>query len=413
LYAASLPLASIHLLDVLRRDRWQVILIFPLMLSYWVIGGFFAFATAMPLVVLGLALAVRWLLTPSWRSGVRLCLVLCVLDLWHALAFAQLLLDFGVLWLVFRAASLRGRLRALIPLVPSLALSAAWMWTTILSRAPGSRAPKWLPFFSSAAHVLEFVGPTRLEGIASLLLLSVVILAGLLFGSRRLAPSPFRVSNPFALLALLAVVSYLALPRDCFGVEGISNRQPWIAALLLVFAARLPSRAIVRGSLLALVGVVGAVMLVYECRRFIAFDRESAGASRLIDRLRPGDTLFAPTRGAAAAFPGKPLIGLDLYASIRHGGLPNQSFAGYDCNLVRYVDKNPMPGLRAPWLGNSALSRFDYVLVRSADIAAAARPDILEPVAREDEWVLYGVCGSRSRPGCAARSQSDTGAFER
>ena len=45
---------------VLGRDRWCVLLVFPLIFSYWCIGGFFAFATSMPIVVLGLALSVRW-----------------------------------------------------------------------------------------------------------------------------------------------------------------------------------------------------------------------------------------------------------------------------------------------------------------------------------------------------------------
>jgi hypothetical protein len=403
LYAVGLPLASMHLLDVLGRDRWQVLLVLPLLLSYWVIGGFFAFATAMPFLVLGLALSVRWLLAPSWRGGVLLSGVLCILDLWHALAFAQLVLDFGVLWLVFPAGLSRDRFRALIPLVPSLTLFVAWMWTTIVTRAPGSIPPKWLSFPDAAPHFVDFIGPSVSEGAAAVLLIAVVIVAGRFFGSHRPSPGRLRVSDPFALLALLAAASFLLLPRDCFGVEGISNRQPWIAALFLAFSARLPSRRGLRESLLVVAAGLGTVILVANCRRFVAFARESAGASRLIDRLGEGDTLFAPTRGTAASFPGKPLIGLDLYASIRHGGLPNQSFAGYSCNLVRYIDKNPMPGLHGRWIGDPALTRFDYVLVRSTDSAAAERPDVLVPVGTDDGWLLYGVCGSRSRPkGCAA-----------
>jgi hypothetical protein len=102
LYAVGLPAASLLLLRVLGRDHWAVLLVFPLVISYWVIGGFFAFATAAPLLVVGLAVGVRWLMAPSWRSGVALAAIACALHLWHSLAFAQLVLDFGMLWLLHR-----------------------------------------------------------------------------------------------------------------------------------------------------------------------------------------------------------------------------------------------------------------------------------------------------------------------
>jgi hypothetical protein len=109
-------------------------------------------------------------------------------------------------------------------------------------------------------------------------------------------------------------------------------------------------------------------------------------------------TLLAPIGpGSTVAFPGRPLVAVDLYASIRHGTLPNSSFAGYDTNVIRYVDdRNPMPGLRGRWLGDPRLRRFDYVLLRDAH----ERLPGLELVSRDGEWELYAVCGSRKRPRC-------------
>src|SRR6185369_3911515 len=104
----------------LGRSPWAVLLVFPLVISYWVVGGFFAFATAAPLLVLGLACTVRWLEEQTFARGAALAAVACALHLWHSLAFAQLLLDVGVLWMLFRFDDVRARLRALWPLVPPL-----------------------------------------------------------------------------------------------------------------------------------------------------------------------------------------------------------------------------------------------------------------------------------------------------
>jgi hypothetical protein len=173
--------------------------------------------------------------------------------------------------------------------------------------------------------------------------------------------------------------------------------------LLFVFAWSLPARPPGRTALLVLVGGAGALALAHLCFRFAAFDRETAGASRLIDRLGPHDTLLAPIgAGSTASFPGKPLVALDLYASVRHGGLPNTSFAGYGYLYVRYVNgKNPMPGLTGKWIDSPALRRFDYVLLRESTAAAAStRRRGLRPVAKDGAWSLFAVCGSKALPVC-------------
>ena len=294
-------------------------------------------------------------------------------------------------------------------MLPALALFAAWMLATVHGRAPGTRPPLWPPFLDNAGRFFEYIGPIVPGATGAAFLLALLLAAGglarLSRGTPRASPTPgpFRVHNPFAVLALLAALSFLCFPIVCFGVEGINNRQPWLAALLFVFGWSLPARPAPRAALLALVGAAGALALAHLGARFAAFDRETAGASRLIDRLGPGDTLLAPIGpGSTASFPGKPLVALELYATLRHGGLPNASFAGYDIMLIRYVnDRNPMPGLGAGWLTDPALRRFDYVLLREAGAAsAAARPRVLRQVARDGEWVLFGVCGSKATPRC-------------
>ncbi len=405
LYAVGLPLSALYLLSVLRRDPWCVLLVFPLVISYWVIGGFFAFATGMPLLLLGLAAAVRWLEAPTRGRGAWLAAILAASFLWHALIFAQLALDFGLLWCLHRAESGRARARALAPILPAALLFAAWVMASIQGHGPGRKPPLWPPLLDNAARFFAYLGPLpQAAGAAFLVLLVLAVGAATEAAPQPDARPAFRVKTPFTWLSIAAVLGYALLPSACFGVEGINNRQPYIAALLFVFGWSLPRRRGARALLLGAVGCASAIGLAHLAGRFAAFDRETAGASRLLDRVAPGQTLFASLdRASTSSFPEKPLVALDLYASIRGGGLPNASFAGYDINLVRYVnDRNPMPGLSpGAWQGSAGLKRFDYVLVRAPVSAAVERDRSLRLVATEEGFALFSVCGGGSQPRCA------------
>jgi hypothetical protein len=401
LYAVALPASSLYLLRVLGRDRWGVLLVYPFVISYWVIGGFFAFATGAPLLVVGLAFGVRWFEAPTWKRGTAVALVACALHLWHALLFAQLMFDLSCLWALFRFDDLRARVRALAPLVSPLLLFVAWMLATVHGRPPGRRTAVWPNFLDNAGRFFEYIGPIVPGAAGAVALVALLLAAGALSRRTPAVTGSFRVRNPFGWLALLAALSFLCFPMTCFGVEGIANRQPWLAALLLVFAWNPPMRATARAVLLSILSGAGALMLGRMCSRFTDFDRETSGASRLIDRLGPHETLLAPIgSGSTASFPGKPLIALELYASVRHGGLPNQSFAGYDIMLIRYVKDNPMPGLGPGWIDNPALQQFDYVLLRESAATAGARKDVLRLVAKDGPWSLFAVCGSQAMLVC-------------
>lgn len=405
LYAVGLPVASLHLLGVLRRDPWCVLLVFPLVISYWVIGGFFAFATGMPLLLLGLAVSVRWLEAPTRGRGAALAAIVAAAFLWHALIFAQLALDFGLLWCLHRAESGRARARALAPLVPAMAIFAAWVMASIQGHGPGRKPPTWPPFLDNATHFFAYVGPLP-QAVGAVFLLALLLAVGAAAEPAALpdASLAFRVKRPFTWLAIAAALGYALLPSTCFGVEGINNRQPYLAALLFVFGWSLPARRAPRALLLGAVACASVLGLAHLAGRFAAFDRETAGASRLLDRVARGEALLAPiTRVATISFPEKPLVALDLYAAIRSGGLPNASFAGYDINLVRYVgDRNPMPGLSPNgWQGRAGLLRFDYVLLRAPLGPVIERDPALRLVAKDGDFALFSVCGGGAQPACA------------
>ncbi len=387
LYAIGLPASAAHLLGALGHDRRGALLVFPIAISAWVLGGFFAFATAAPLVLFGLALAVRWLEAPTARRGAGLAAVFVALHLWHALALAQLALDLVLLCLL-RRGGLARKARALAPMLPAAALFVAWCRAAILVREGSGGPVSWPAFGPNALSFLDHVVPDVPAARIVTLVLAPFVIAGAVVGLRRSRAAAFGVESPLAVLGFVAAACFLAFPADGLGVQGLGNRQPWFAALFLALGARLPG-ARLRAGVLALASAAAVVTLGDLTRRFTAFDVETRGASRLIDRLRDRETLLAPMRGGAStSIPGKPLTALELYASIRHGGLPSSSFAGYPINLVHYVDANPMPGLAVDWLESPELKRYDYVLLRGGKEISDAR---LRPTATDGAWTLYAV----------------------
>jgi hypothetical protein len=401
-YVLGLPLASLRLLRVLDKDPALVLLVFPLVYSYWFNGGFFAYCTGMPLLVLGISEGIRWLAEPSVRRGLTLTGLLIAVFLWHALVFAELVQGLLVLWLCARTTGVTHRLRLAMPIVPALGLFFAWAAASVVQRPSGPAAANFAfrgPLVN-AAEFLQNIGMLVPESTAHVALFGLLLLVFFRFDtSLSRTKELFRVGNPFAIMALVTALLSLFLPARCYGVEGINHRKCWVAALYLVFALQPVTPKSMRALAMAVVVLFDAVLLNHFLERFQRFDVESIGASRLIDRMKRGDTVLVPIDGVTKSFPVKPLIHVNIYATVRHGGLPNKSFAGYDMLFIRYVGgKNPMPGLNADWARRPELTQFDWVLLYGA--AAKVPPGRLSLVARDGEWALFSVCGSRKGPAC-------------
>ena len=211
----------------------------------------------------------------------------------------------------------------------------------------------------------------------------------------------WRIENPFLVLAGVYLAAFFLLPVDGLGVEVLAPRFSIHAATALIFAWNLPAPAAARLAVVSAVAAFGAWCLGDLAARFRVFDAETRGASALMDRVGPHETLycFPPQTGTSAAFtaPNRAFIELEQFSTARHGGLPNSSFAGYGMNYVRYVNGDPMPFLHGAPAWNAEMTRFDYVLTRSNEALTDARFKRLE---EREGWILYGVCGSKRFPGC-------------
>jgi hypothetical protein len=406
--SAGLVAASVYLLHVLGRPRWAVVLVFPLIHSRWdITGGYTPYATAMPILVLGWALAVRWFQRMDRLSGVALALCLCATLWWHGIAFVVAGLGFAVLWGLWDAPSLRARVMSVAPTVPCLVQCAAWLAPTFGHKPAHSSPPTWAGPLEALDSTVEYTWASIPHAQALAMVLAILVCAGLVLGRANVGARPsagptWRVENPFLVLSLVYFLAYLAFPTQIGGVEGVSIRFPYPAVLAFVFAWNLPAGRVSRGVVLGSVLAFSVYCHHDLAERFAAFETETRGASDLIDEIGLHDTLysFPSEAGASKAFAAghKPLRELQQYATIRRGGLPNSSFAGYGYDYLRYVgDRNPMPGLASPPRWSPEMTRFDYVLERTGQ---GPNDPHFRLIDRKPGWELYGVCGSHRFPSC-------------
>lgn len=398
--------SSAYLLRVLGRSRWAVVLLFPIIHSRWtVVGGYAAYATALPLIILGWALAVRWFHRLDVPSGVLLSTCLCMTLLWHGLGYAVLGLGYATLWTLWRAPSMRARALSVSPTLPSFALLGVWLGSTFERKAePDSWS--WRPAWEAADKLLLHVWATVPHATARALLLAALVVGGLVASRRNIGASGptarmWRVDNPFLFLAGVYLAAYFALPIGGLGVEVVSPRFSFAAIMAFVFAWNLPAARAARIVVVAAMAGFAVWCLIGIADCFREFDVETRGASYLMDRVGRYETLYSSPAdaGASAAFAAgnRAMIELEQFSAVRHGGLPNSSFAGYGVGFVRYVDKNPMPSMRGPPSWSPEMTRFDYVLARVRQGPTDPRFRRLE---ERDGWELYAVCGSHHLPAC-------------
>lgn len=404
----GLVAAGAYLLRVLGRPRWAIVLLFPFVHSRWtVMGGFVAYATAFPLIVLGWALTVRWLGRLDRTSGVLLALCLCVTLLWHGVAFGVLGLGFAGLWLLWRAPSMRARSVSVVPTLPSLGQMVFWLASTFQksAHAPGW---SWRSVRDACDQLTDHVIATVPHRQTIALLLGVLLFGALVVSRRNVgatgpAARVWRVDNPFLFVAGLYLAAYFTFPENGLGVEVLSPRFSIHAAMASVFAWNLPAARVVRACVVGAVVAFGWWCLhdVETC--FRQFDAETRGASYLMDEVGLHETLYNwPDKGGASDAFGmgnKAMVELEQFSTARHGGLPNSSFAGYGMNYVRYVNGDPMPFLRGPPTYSAAMTRFDYVLTKAGQGPTDPR---FRRIDQREGWELYGVCGSKRFATCGS-----------
>lgn len=390
---ASIALQAVTLRRLCVRLGYEAelgLLAFPLGMGYAFCFGFVAFCAALPLVYLGLELALVHRQEPSGRSGALLALVLALLLVAHGVA-----LGFWVLVCAPTLALGAGRpWQRLWPLAAPPLLALVWL-------APGGSSTRlggdlWGP---TPARFLEL--PAQLVGIGSVDILATVL--GLLLLGCVLANLGAPRRAPLTLPLVTCLVGYGAFPVLFRGAGPLHPRFSsfLVPTLLLACAPRAlrstPKDRALRGAPTAL--ALGVLALFWS--RLPSFARETRGFHEIAARLPPKLSLRPLVFDRESrAFPGTPAhLHVPAYYSVEKGGSVGYSFAMYSISVVRFRPGVPVAmGGGAEWApqwfdAKREAGRYDYFIVKSAADRSAQLFPGPRPAARLEhhvgDWWAY------------------------
>lgn len=431
-WAVGLPVSVAFAMRALGRDgRWAALSL-PLVWNTNLVMGLASFLVSMPLFFWCLGLAASHL--PAERVGGPRAWLLAAVAAAVFLAHVQAYLLLGLCLLALLAAEWRGARWALArvaPLLPSLALFAAWVLPNFVFNATPAaplQSPGYRTFgtlrhlgavFEPPAEVLARL-PERIWALhgdaawnwialAWLFLLGLAVALG---GSPD--PGPAGPAEPTGrlrralrarraeMLVVLVLACGLLLPIEIAG-------QWYLSARYLPFAALLaPGFVVARagGWRVALLGAAAALALASDGVAFLRvaeFQDQVRGFARLVDRMEPGGRALGLVfdHGADGPIHRPVLLHFPAYYQALRGGDLGFSFAGLPSIPVRYRAgaQAPHPSEWRPqdFRWESMGPYYDYFLVDGAAWGDAARlGEHADLVAEEGGWKLWARRGERA-----------------
>ncbi len=393
-YLIGYPVACAVALKLLRRPLWGAVLAFPLAYAVKTFsqGGYLPFVSVAPLMVLAIALMHRINEGTATRKMQIACAVIVALAFIghaHAYAWMMFLLATGTLVAIVlqlvpglvrapKAALWRALvtgLRALLIVLPSLFLFAAWWFRTHHGSHASSgwslrptEAALQAKVTSLWALLVHVPGDRELQ---FLLGLGIVVFVCLALGRRRR-----ETGVPTAEMAVvLTFVSWWLLPADVSG-QMVADRHMDLMVWLLPLAiyAGEPAGGRLRHVLAVSVLVVYAwARLAFYGENMRQLQTEYAGMIALTKDCPkpPGEVAYVTSTAVNARWYGKGLHQThETFAAICGLDTPVYDRV-YPHNLLplRYRHDLPVPitivvGSPGYWWANAAMSQFDYVLVQ-------------------------------------------------
>ena len=355
--------------------------------------GFFNFVASVPVAIAAVALVERELRSPARPRAVLLALTASALFWLHPSAVAFVLGAAAVL-AVTSGHSPRRITRALVPLVPAIALLSAWATVAHPARADaeGSR-PFWQPFGEQLLDVGRFgnvlVGHS--DEVVALALVALWFAAAVLRGPRQQPERWWRLPA----LAALILATYLATPVGLGYAWYIHTRAlPFLA--LVTLASTVLARRRLTAVLLA---AAAAVQIGYAAKlatAYRAFDAEAdrAGLEQVLRAAEPGRSLVSLVYEPRSKwFQFDPFMHFGLYYEVERGGRARYNFAEVPWTPIRFRSDAVLVDEPPDWFFKPELfdsrrhaSDTDYVLTR-AEPKAPGPPFTL--VDSAGPWSLY------------------------
>jgi hypothetical protein len=426
--AVAFPLALRSLLSALDRDKRLALLGAPAFWSAPLMMGFVPYVAAVPVATWAIALFVRYSRGPSRARGVGLLLVSCLLFSLHLSAYLVFLASSGLIAVLLHRRPARVA-RALVWVVPSAMLTAAWALRGSLLAAPGApRAEGEQISWTSSRKLVEQlplwthdIWRTHVdEACAVLLAIGIIALAV----QRGRAPDDRWLARAAWMPLLVAALGYWVLPYNVGPAVMLDVRMATFVFLFVPLvlvphpglAGTLPLVAVLVSHL------VGVADSVDEVRR--AETEELGDIDRLIDKIPPNArVLTLPFILTSKHTHWPPWVFMGSYHLARTGGEAEMSFSRIPHWPIR---NRPAPDdARRPLFWTLAPCTFrnaydgpstDYLLARSThDIFRAHPPGPRwRRLDQEREWSLYErmqgaewPATSRADPGPCARDDAE------
>jgi hypothetical protein len=416
--AIAFPYSLRSLLRATGRDDRPAILGCPLFWSMPLLIGLLNYVAAVPLVVWGLAIAIRQAERPTARRAVMLALISVLLFYLHLSAlfffFAASALCF-LLWPApesnpslarILASRMKMVWRKLAWMIPAAALCLSWLLTSPVVRptsvgwrekvAVGFQTPR-VALARLPQALLDIWRGNESRWLIVLWLFALLLLAWRT--PQRIEDSSSRWQRrALGTIALLALVLYFAMPYTIGWLWWLNARYAILAALLLPAVAPAPQGT--KGTLSLLMAAGVALCVAGSAALHVrAFQREANGFERVLLHARPGQRLFSmiyDEESHVARF--IPYHHFGSYYRARSGGIAEFSFANLPQSAIRYRPEVAPPA-RPPsseWDPSTFRNEvdgayYDYVLVRgNVDTLALKRPGpSWRLAAREGLWALY------------------------
>jgi hypothetical protein len=383
LVALAFPASAWMLLGAFGRDRRLAVFAAPVFHTLPLYMGFFNYVESIPAAIAVLALTERQLRAPTRGRGSSIAVSAALLLWLHPSALAFVLGAAAVLALT-SGLPLRRVRRALVALLPGLALFLAWGVHAALARDgvghAAHTAPRWFPLKVSILDALRF--GNVLGGHADelfFLALAALFAVLVLLPGRERAARPWRLP----LVAGLALLGYFVAPFDMGYMSWIQHRAlPFFA--LVAIASPVVSRRRAASAVYALAVLLQVAYAAKLSAKYRAFDEEAqvADLRQVLSAADPGKRLLGQIFDQDShVVRYRPYMHFAAYYEVQRGGRASFNFAETPWTPVRF-----RPGTEPQVEVGRGWEWFPERLVPSRDAA-------------DEDYLLVGSVSPRPDPG--------------
>ena len=397
--ALAFPYALRSLARALRADDRLALFAPPLFWSQSLLIGFFNYVAALPVLLWGLAVAVRDAQEPRPRRTALIAAVAVALFYLHLSAFLLFVPAALVAWL-----AIGRRPIALLWTIPVAALGLVFLGTSpVVHPATVGWTQPVRVLFEPPSQALRDLPSALLDiwpgPLDEIVLLALLAAAALLSWpqSRDADPDP-RLRGLAAAWCTLSALLYFAFPVAIGWLWQLNERYAIAFALFAALLLR-PARGL-RGALpLLLAGAVALFSSGVAAWQARGFTREVDGFDHVLGATAPGRRLLSLVYDHDSAWAKfSPYLHFGSYYRARKGGLASFSFAELPQSPLRYRPGTAPPQKPAhwewePWRFRNEVDGlyYDYVLVRGYPdpFARSTAGPQWHVAARSGPWTLY------------------------